>query len=243
MIVFPSFKVIRVMTKKSSIYDVRFFGGSHSRALISSRDILPIDADRSLLKIKVSRTYKAAMVELRCHMLLMHQPMYLFNFYADPLEAENLINRALPHCMEAASTPSPAKKRKLTTGSRLGATTPKFPQRFQPLRSCSIFQRPDALQEITVSVASSPTLEMHAPMSGYHDLVQEIFVLNEQLSRNKAEMDNLKEQLNAVKRKKWCQHCLEEASFDCCFSASYCSDVCKRHDKRRHQSTCRHNAK
>lgn len=223
------------MAKKNTIYDVRFFGGSHSRALISARDILPIDADRSLLKIKVSRTFKAAMRELRCHMLLMHQPMYLFNFYADPLEVENVINHALPHCIDAELTPSPAKKRKVT---RVGATTPKFPQRIQPLRSCSISQRPDTLQDITVSVTSSPTFDVQAPMSGYHDLVQEIFVLNEELSRNKTELDNLKQQLNAVKRKRWCQHCLKEASFDCCFTASYCSDVCKRRDKKRHQTTC-----
>lgn len=164
--------------------------------------------------------------------------MYLFNFYADPLEAENVINNALPHCMDAELTPSPAKKRKVMTGTRVGATTPKIPQRFQPLRSCSISQRPDALQDITLSVTSSPTLEMQAPMSGYHDLVQEIFALNEELTRNKTELDNLKQQLNAVKRKRWCQHCLKEASFDCCFTASYCSDACKRRDKRRHQTTC-----
>ncbi|XP_064535869.1 zinc finger MYND domain-containing protein 11 [Drosophila montana] len=233
-------KVIRVMTRKSNIYDVRFFGGSHSRALVSARDILPIDTDISQLstKGKNSRTFNAALRELRCHMMLLHQPMYLFNFYADPRDAEDLINRALPHCMEAAEvnasvkrpravTPASAKKRKIAA-----TATAATPKRLQPSRRCSMTSRPELLQQITAHMDTA------GPFAGYRELVQEVLFLNEELTRNKAELEIMKEELKSVKRKRWCQHCLEEAEFDCCFNASYCSDECKRRDKRRHQGTC-----
>ncbi|XP_034477759.1 zinc finger MYND domain-containing protein 11 [Drosophila innubila] len=246
-------KIIRVMSKKSNIFDVRFFGGDHSRALIPARDILPIDADISKLKIKATRPYNAAMREYQCHTMLLHQPMHYFSFSADPRDADNLINRALSHCMEAievsssnkrprAATPASAKKRKRATA----VATPNLSQRLQPNRRSSIAEGQETLQDITLqlenSVASSPVFEMQGGrVSNYQELIQEVFTLNEQLTRNKAELDNLRDELKAVKRKRWCQHCLDEAEFDCCFTASYCSDACKRRDKRRHQGTCTHN--
>ncbi|KAL7738438.1 hypothetical protein ACLKA6_006749 [Drosophila palustris] len=243
-------KVIRVMTKKCNIFDVRFFGGDHSRALIPARDILPIDDDISKLKIKATRPYNAAIREFTCHTMLLHQPMYLFSFNADPRDADNLINRALLHCMEAAevsaskkrpraATPASAKKRKRSAA----VSTPNMPQRVQPNRRCSIAQgTEDTTLQLENIATSSPTFEMQGgTVPGYQELIQEVFTLNEQLIRHKAELDILRDELKAVKRKRWCQQCLNEAEFDCCFTASYCSDACKRRDKRRHQANCSQN--
>ncbi|XP_017868879.1 PREDICTED: zinc finger MYND domain-containing protein 11 [Drosophila arizonae] len=241
-------KVIRVISKRTDIYDVRYFGGTHSRALVSARDILPIDADISQLntKWKSTRTFNLALRELRCHMMLLHQPMYLFNFYADPREAEELINRALPHCMEPADvnvsakrsragTPASAKKRKITSAT----ISPLTSKRIQPTRRCSMIVRSEAFREMSLHIAQSlPSLGMREPFVGYQAMLQEVLFLNEELTRSKTELENMKEELKTVKRKRWCQHCLQEAEFDCCFTASYCSDECKRRDKRRHQGTC-----
>lgn len=235
------------MTKKSNIFDVRFFGGDHSRALIPVRDILPIDADISMLKIKATRPYNAAIREFQCHTMLLHQPMHYFSFSADPRDADNLINRALSHCMEAAevsssnkrpraATPASAKKRKRVAT----VATPNLSQRLQPNRRSSMAQRSETQQDITLQteerISSFPAFEIQVPH--YQELIQEVFTLNEQLTRNKAELDILRDELKAVKRKRWCQYCLDEAEFDCCFTASYCSDSCKRRDKRRHQGSC-----
>ncbi|KAH8298537.1 hypothetical protein KR044_009941 [Drosophila immigrans] len=235
-------KVIRVMSKMGNIYDVRFFGGSHSRALIPARDILPIDTDISKLKTKSSRQFNSAMRELTCHNMLLHHPIYLFSFHADPREAENIINSALPHCMEPTSRS--AKRPRVSTptfSNRRSAavTTPSLPQRVQPRRRCSIAQVSDNLQDMTLHIATpSLTTESQVPLKVYNELMQEVLHLNKQLTEKKAELAIKRAELEAVKRKRWCQHCLEEAEFDCCFTASYCSVACQRRDKRRHQSDC-----
>lgn len=244
-------KIIRVMSKKSNIFDVRFFGGDHSRAQV--RDIRPIDDDISQLKIKATPAYTAAMKELQCHKLLLPQPMTLFSFNADPREAEAVINQNLPFCQDPSEvssykkrcvTPASTYKRKRAAAT---ATTPSLPKRIQPPnRRCSMVLRSETLQD-TISLATSdtpsPTFEMQRTGPGYQELIQENVSLNEQLTRNKEELDKLKEELKAVKRQNWCQHCLEEASFHCCFTASYCSDACKRRDKRRHKGDCVLNGK
>ncbi|KAH8355347.1 hypothetical protein KR093_011510 [Drosophila rubida] len=238
-------KVIRVMSKRGNIYDVRFFGGSHSRALIPARDILPIDSDISKLKMKSSRQFNSAMRELRCHNMLLHHPIYLFSFHADPREAENIINSALPHCMEPCSRS--AKRPRVATPSfknrrSAAVTTPSLPLRIQPRRRCSIAYRSenqhDATFQMTSTMSPSLATETQVPLAVYHKLMQEVFHLNKQLTQKKAEVDIKREELEAVKRKRWCQHCLEEAQFDCCFTASYCSVACQRRDKRRHQVSC-----
>ncbi|XP_034105400.1 zinc finger MYND domain-containing protein 11 isoform X4 [Drosophila albomicans] len=270
-------KVIRVMNKKNNTYDVRFFGGSHSRALVPARDILPIDTDTSKLKIKSSRQYNNAMRELICHKMLLHHPIYSFSFHADPREAENIINSALPHYMEPCSRS--AKRARLATPKfntrrSTAETTPSLPQRVLPRRRCRKAQGPENLQDSTFQIASSviPSLapevqvslaskvqvslapevqvslapevqislapEVQVSLEDYNELMREVLHLNAQLSQKKAEVDIKREELNAVKRKRWCQLCLEEAQFDCCFMASYCSVMCQRRDKRRHQTNC-----
>ncbi|ALC41357.1 CG8569 [Drosophila busckii] len=225
-------KVIRVMTKNCNIYDVRFFGGSHGRALLSHRKIRPIDADLSALnqKLKNSRALHMALRELHCHKMLLHQPMYLFNFYADPQEAQMLIDRTLSHYMDIArpATPALSRKRKATTAIA----------RVQPSRRCSTATRPEAFSEINSSTtSSSPTFENSTQMA-HNELVQEVFILNSQLNRVNNELTAVKQDLNAVKRQRWCQHCLKSAKFDCCFAASYCSQECQRLNKRLHQGSC-----
>ncbi|XP_062130092.1 zinc finger MYND domain-containing protein 11 isoform X3 [Drosophila sulfurigaster albostrigata] len=262
-------KVIRVMSKKNNTYDVRFFGGSHSRALVPARDILPIDTDTSKLKIKSSRQYNNAMRELMCHQMLLHHPIYSFSFHADPREAENIINSALPHYMEPCSRSAKRARLatpKLNTRRSTAETTPNLPQRVLPRRRCRIAQGPENLQDSTFQMASSviPSLapelqvsllpevqvslapevqvslapEVQVSIEDYNELMREVLHLNAQLSQKKAEVDIKREELKAVKRKRWCQLCLEEAQFDCCFMASYCSVVCQRRDKRRHQTNC-----
>lgn len=82
-------KVIRVLPNNK--FDVRFFGGNHSRALIDVRFIKPIDADTKSLKLGNSPTLKKAMEELRYHQMLSAYPPSVFSFYANPQQTEEII--------------------------------------------------------------------------------------------------------------------------------------------------------
>ncbi|XP_017106389.2 zinc finger MYND domain-containing protein 11 [Drosophila bipectinata] len=222
-------KVISVSRRKPIKYDVRFFGGSHSRALISERDIIPIESDiQSHFKPKNSKALNAALRELQCHMILSHYSASQFGFYADPKIAENLIQVALSHCNESSETPQSTKKRKLNSTS----SNSPVPKRILPVRRCSIAFRSEALQETGSSYADSVI---------YQNLASEIIQANEELVKCQGELAVMRQKLEAVKRKRWCYLCLKEAAFDCCFTASYCSGECQRRDKRRHQATCKVN--
>ncbi|KAM7347058.1 uncharacterized protein ACRADG_006725 [Cochliomyia hominivorax] len=86
-------KVIRVLPNNK--FDVRFFGGNHSRALIDVRYIKPIDADTKSLKLGNSPAIKKAMEELRYHQLLSSYPPSAFSFHADPQYTEEIIRTVL----------------------------------------------------------------------------------------------------------------------------------------------------
>ncbi|XP_053951134.1 uncharacterized protein LOC128858692 isoform X1 [Anastrepha ludens] len=86
-------KVIRLLPNNK--YDVRFFGGNHSRALIESRLIRPIDTDIKSLKIGNKPAIKKALEELRIHQVLSAYPPSIFSFHADKTEMEQIIRNAL----------------------------------------------------------------------------------------------------------------------------------------------------
>ncbi|EDV98307.1 uncharacterized protein LOC6568815 [Drosophila grimshawi] len=235
-------KIIRVIRKKITIYDVRFFGGSHSRAFVPEHNILQIDSRMPQLDrlARSSRNFKAAMLELRCHEMLLNKPIELFDFHANPSEAEHLINHSLSLCMEASELSSPikhssgaaapaSKKRKIITT----ATTPNVFKRVQPMRRCSM-----ARQGLLPIDPPATTVDS--------ELLREVSNLKEQLIQKQQELEQLiqkQQELEQVKRKRWCQNCLQLAKFDCCFTASYCSADCKRRDKRKHQRTCASHSK
>lgn len=86
-------KVIRVLPNNK--FDVRFFGGNHSRALIDVRFIKPIDTDTKSLKLGNSPTIKKAMEELRYHQMLSAYPPSVFSFHANPQQTEVIIRTVL----------------------------------------------------------------------------------------------------------------------------------------------------
>ncbi|XP_050330145.1 uncharacterized protein LOC126759405 isoform X1 [Bactrocera neohumeralis] len=86
-------KVIRLLPNNK--YDVRFFGGNHSRALIESRLIRSIDTDIKSLKIGNKPAIKKALEELRIHQILSAYPPSIFSFHANKNEMEQIIRNAL----------------------------------------------------------------------------------------------------------------------------------------------------
>ncbi|XP_004525063.1 zinc finger MYND domain-containing protein 11 isoform X2 [Ceratitis capitata] len=86
-------KVIRLLPNNK--YDVRFFGGNHSRALVESRLIKSIDTDIKSLKIGSKPAIKKALEELRIHQVLAAYPPSIFSFHASKTEMEQIIRNAL----------------------------------------------------------------------------------------------------------------------------------------------------
>ncbi|XP_017054023.1 uncharacterized protein LOC108096700 [Drosophila ficusphila] len=215
-------KVMGVSRRHPIKYDVRFFGGSHSRALISERDITPIESDiLSHVKPRNSRALTAALRELQCHMLLSHYSASLFGFHADPAVAENLIERALSHCTESNETNS--------TGKRGRPSTPGLPSTAKKRRlNATAFDAPSPV----------PVRSTNCDTVTYDNQSAELLKAQEELLKCKSALTAMQKKLDEVKRKQWCYFCLEEATFDCCFTASYCSGECQRRDKKRHQPTC-----
>uniref|UniRef100_A0A1A9WVM2 Zinc finger MYND domain-containing protein 11 n=1 Tax=Glossina brevipalpis TaxID=37001 RepID=A0A1A9WVM2_9MUSC len=86
-------KVIRVLNNGK--YDVRFFGGKHSRALIDVSHIKAIDSDIKSLKLGNRPSIKKAMEELHCHQMLSKYPPSKFGFHANPQETEEIIRNVM----------------------------------------------------------------------------------------------------------------------------------------------------
>ncbi|XP_016975329.1 zinc finger MYND domain-containing protein 11 [Drosophila rhopaloa] len=218
-------KVMSVSKRQPIKYDVRFFGGSHSRALISERDITPIESDiQSQIKPRSSRALSAALRELQCHMMLSHYSASLFGFHADPATAENLIQVALSHCTESSEAPTTSKRGRPSTPANPGTAKKR---RLNP-------NTPDAPSPV-------PTRATIPDSVTYDKLTAEILRAHEDLLKCQRKLTAMQQKLDEVKRKQWCYLCLEEAVFDCCFTASYCSGECQRRDKRRHQAICKVN--
>ncbi|EDW47590.1 uncharacterized protein LOC6608863 [Drosophila sechellia] len=214
-------KVMSVSKRQPIKYDVRFFGGTHSRALISERDITPIESDiQSYIKPRNSRALSAAIRELQCHMMLSHYSASLFGFHADPTVAENLIKVALSHCTESTETSASGKRGRPPTPA-----TPGVARRRRLNNTTSNTASPVPIRGIPDSVA-------------YDSLTAEVQQANNDLLKCRIELSATQKKLAEVKRKQWCYHCLDEAVFNCCFTASYCSVECQRRDKRRHQASC-----
>ncbi|XP_041563229.1 uncharacterized protein LOC108143288 [Drosophila elegans] len=218
-------KVMSVSKKHPIKYDVRFFGGSHSRALISERDITPIESDiQSHIKPRNSKALSAALRELQCHMILSHYSASLFGFHANPTIAKNLIQIALSHCTESSETATATKRRRPSTPANPGTAKKRRLN----------LTTPDAPSPVPIQATNPDSVT-------YDNLTAEILQAHENLLKCQSELTAMQKKLDEVKRKRWCYHCLEEAAFDCCFTASYCSAECQRRDKRRHQATCRVN--
>ncbi|KAH8375392.1 hypothetical protein KR200_003324 [Drosophila serrata] len=229
-------KVISVYSGNPNRYDVRFFGGDHSRALLAEKDIIPIDLDTDLhFKSKNTHGFNDALMELQCHMMLSGYSATLFGFYADSTEAEELIKMALSRCTKSSvpqtpgkrgrpPTPAAAKKRKLpnTPSCKSPAPTRVMPRRSVVLRENG-------------SSANQPENGV------YQNLTEQILKAHDDLQKYQSELAAMQQKLNDAKLKRWCHHCLEEAAFDCCFAASYCSADCQRRNKRRHQAVCKVN--
>lgn len=96
-------KVIRVLP--NSRYDVRFFGGNHTRASIEARNIKSIDTDIKLLKMGNSKQLKKAMDELRYHQILSTYPPSKFSYKANREETRNIINDVLGKNLQENSNP------------------------------------------------------------------------------------------------------------------------------------------
>ncbi|KAH8270823.1 hypothetical protein KR018_005789, partial [Drosophila ironensis] len=220
-------KVIAVSRSKPIKYDVRFFGSCHSRALIPERDITPIDPEVAfVIKPKATKAMWEAKREFECHLMLSKYPADLFGFNVDPKQTEELIQKALKHCAElptpATSTRSSspeAKKRK--SAAPATEATAVVPKRVMPPRRCSL-------------AAAHP--EMAAVVEQ-----QTISEIQKKLDKCQADLAKLTNSQAAVKRKRWCYICLNEATFDCCFAASYCSNECQRKHRKRHNQKCQAN--
>lgn len=86
-------KVIRVLPNNK--YDVRFFGGDHSRALVDVKNIRSIDTDPKQLKLHKGHALKTAMEELKHHQLLLHYPPSQFSFRADRAQVQAILESVL----------------------------------------------------------------------------------------------------------------------------------------------------
>ncbi|BFG05031.1 protein kinase C-binding protein 1 [Drosophila madeirensis] len=222
-------KVISVSSKTPIKYDVRFFGTYHLRASVLEKDIIPIEGDVPFKqKAKISKGMAAAMKELTCHTLLAKLSPDLFSFHANPADTKEAIDKALSHCLEPTTTATPGKRARRSTPGvsgkmrKISATTPA-PTRVMPQRRCSMSARLAGRNE---------------ERNELEDLKSKLSICENQLLKSNEELDSMRKNIAEIKRKRWCQKCLQEAKLDCCFNASYCSEDCQRRHKKRHQRKC-----
>lgn len=125
-------KVIRVLNRNNQEkYDVRFFGGNHSRALIDARYIKTIDGDSQLLKLNSSHSLKRALKELRCYELLQKYPASTFSYNADPKVAEQIMQALWDEnfSMLKDKKKTATSHQSLSPSSAMISQTPQYPQR------------------------------------------------------------------------------------------------------------------
>lgn len=236
-------KVIRVLP--NSKYDVRFFGGDHSRALVDVKNIRPIDFDMKQLKIHKSHALRSAMEELKYHQTLLHYPPSQFSFRADRSQVEAILERVLisrkkhknvrhnsvqmDHSNQEqtlSSVSSSSKKRRLYEDSRN-----------QGKSICQTRSKQDIIQSLEVQ-------KLQKDLDGALKLITENrrkqTDLTNQIKSFKETIAKMERSLQTIKRKQWCYWCFNEAILLCCFKASYCSEECqKAHWDDGHSKVCK----
>jgi len=89
-------EVIGSRENNSGMYDVRFFGGFHQRALVEKHHIRPISANVHTLQIKRTSAWNKACEELKRHQELLEKckanPEFLTENYGDPFAGERVIS-------------------------------------------------------------------------------------------------------------------------------------------------------
>jgi len=87
-------KVIGSRENNNGMFDVRFFGGFHQRALVEKHHIRPISANVHTLQIKRTSAWNKACEELKRHQELLdkckNNPEFLVDLYGDPFAGERV---------------------------------------------------------------------------------------------------------------------------------------------------------
>lgn len=83
-----------ISISESGDHDVRFFGGSHSRAIVTSRNIRSIDTDlKSLVGTKFTESLKEALRELNKHKEKLKCPLSQFTFEVETEAREKSLHK------------------------------------------------------------------------------------------------------------------------------------------------------
>uniref|UniRef100_A0A1A9ZKU0 PWWP domain-containing protein n=1 Tax=Glossina pallidipes TaxID=7398 RepID=A0A1A9ZKU0_GLOPL len=273
-------KVIRVLNNGK--YDVRFFGGKHSRALIDVRHIKAIDTDVKSLKLGNRPGIKKAMEELHCHQMLSKYPASKFAFHANPQDTEEIIRKVLDTLITSGllrKKPRRVKRKHSSVGNNSISPSGEVTQYLAVSNNNIRDNSPIICPEVTVQVKRlkvqdilntyvhdgneapryttrrSQQLSVGGESFGTTTAVVEELSKTRQMcndfklkvERLEAQKRKMKEtirkfgiQLKLIKRKQWCNWCLEEANYLCCFEAAYCSEVCQmRHWDFGHSKVCK----
>lgn len=240
-------KVIRVLPNNK--YDVRFFGGDHSRALVDVRNIRPIDTDPKQLKLPKGHALKSAMEELKHHQLLLHYPPSQFSFRADRAQVQEILERI--------QMGTPQRKKRLdaniTSTSMLKIqdndeqsltvleTSSRKRKRNENLSNPQVTCHTRSKEDI---IPSLQVQKLQKDLDGALKIIKENkkkqTELTNQIKTFKEAIAKMERSIETIKRKQWCYWCFNEAILLCCFKASYCSEECqKAHWEDGHSKVCK----
>ncbi|XP_055843620.1 MYND-type zinc finger-containing chromatin reader Zmynd8 [Episyrphus balteatus] len=239
-------KVIRVLPNNK--YDVRFFGGDHSRALVDVKNIRPIDTDPKQLKLSKGHALKSAMEELKHHQLLLHYPPSQFSFRADRAQVQAILERVLmgtsPQKQRRSDVAKTSKQRDqdneeqpLAVAQNSSRKRKRSENISNPRNICHTRSKEDILPSLEVQ-------KLQKDLDGALKIIKENKKkqtdLTNQIKTFKEAIAKMERNMETIKRKQWCFWCFNEAILLCCFKASYCSEECqKAHWEDGHSKVCK----
>lgn len=235
-------KIIRVLPNNK--YDVRFFGGDHSRALVDVKNIRPIDTDQKQLKLPKCYALKSAMEELKHHQLLLNYPSSQFSFKANRSEMQAILDRTL------MSTSPQKQKHSIMRldqdyGEQLSSSiSQRSSKKRKKMEDVPNGKRIFQIRSRENTIPSVEVQKLQKDLNGALKIIKENkkkqTELTNQIKTLKETIAKIEGSMETVKRKQWCYWCFNEAILLCCFKASYCSEECqKAHWEDGHSKVCK----
>ncbi|XP_043229630.1 zinc finger MYND domain-containing protein 11-like isoform X2 [Amphibalanus amphitrite] len=259
----------KVMKIENEMYDVRFFGEPHERAIVSRSQIRPITTSLQAMQIKRTNPWLRSQDELKRHQAALQKAEKSGDAPGSDSGSDSEPEKEPEPDPEAAGPP-PAKRRRRAFDTDEDGTV--------EVKDCSIVVQkvendsepaPPAPDDQVTSSSQEPrarTVTTQTPVKFLRAAMLEQSQANgggasaqtgcedrlRQLEREmeKARLAHKQElaaleaqhraQLTASKRKQWCYNCEQEAIYHCCWNTAYCSTDCQQlHWHKEHKRVCR----
>lgn len=247
------------MQINKDVYDVRFFGGYHSRANIDKSYIKPITTDVESLGIKKTSTWNKAYQELKLHQQMLLQQRDEPNARNSPMtivkDLRVKVERMAPGLAKQNGVDESSQE-KVPCYNFNEKETNNMDENHVTSSCLESSANTVSVQTDPMSISPSPKQIRKERQQAERNHALALESLRRELeTKKRIELDKLEEEhakamkellekhdihISEVKKRQWCFNCESEAIYHCCWNTAYCSTDCQQvHWQREHKRVCR----